>query len=300
MSQLILFGAGASFGVGSVVPNPPPLGNKLFTELVRHFPHTWGAMPAEYSDLFATNFEVGMEQIWSHESMWIAQLMQDMAIYFAQFGTRNPDNSLYSRLVRHINRRRLRTTVTLSTLNYECLLDQSIWNSGVGICYSGVPEPDQFRLLKLHGGCNFLPYQIGASRGVRFGSGVSFEAGIRYARSAEEIKTFCRGNNVLPPAMSIFMPGKPVQISPGAIGQIQREWQMQVAKANDIAVIGVFPNSLDRHIWDPLATSAGRLHYVGGQADFEGWRQKHRPNLPTVFVGETFEASFEQIVNSVL
>jgi hypothetical protein len=38
--NVILFGAGASFGSGQVNPCPPPLGNNLYKDLKRIYPLT--------------------------------------------------------------------------------------------------------------------------------------------------------------------------------------------------------------------------------------------------------------------
>lgn len=46
MSIIVLFGAGASYGAGSVLPSIPPLGSSLYQELSSMFPATWGSLPS--------------------------------------------------------------------------------------------------------------------------------------------------------------------------------------------------------------------------------------------------------------
>lgn len=296
MSRVILFGAGASYGNGDVVPERPPLGNRLFDELVRCFPQSWGAMPTEVADAFRANFEQGMALVWERHSQATASLMQHMALYFVQFRPKTVGTTLYCRLVRAILDNGSEKDVLLSTLNYECLLDMSIWGAGLGICYGGEAAAGQLSLLKLHGACNFLPEGIGASRGVTFSRGVSFGTSIRPTGDLNEVVAFCLGNNALPPAMCLFMPGKPVQVSSAQIEQMQHEWREAVSTAERVAIVGVFPNGQDTHLWDCLGDTNAELLYVGGEEPFRDWCATNRPTLPSRFLSDRFDTAFDDLV----
>ena len=62
MKTVILFGAGASAFSGSCNPKPPPLGNKLFEELVS-LGEPASILNANYGDIYRENFEQGMQVI---------------------------------------------------------------------------------------------------------------------------------------------------------------------------------------------------------------------------------------------
>lgn len=59
--NLILFGAGASYGSDSA--NTPPLGSDLFSELSRFNLPGWGALPGGLVKVFKADFEKGMVQV---------------------------------------------------------------------------------------------------------------------------------------------------------------------------------------------------------------------------------------------
>jgi hypothetical protein len=296
----ILFGAGASYGVGDIVPERPPLGNQLFAELARCFRGSWGALPSEVALLFAENFEKGMALLWERFSPSVPALMQHMAIYFVQLRPRSPGATLYCRLVRAIEAAGARERVLLSTLNYECLLEHSIWHASVPVNYGDFPNRDGITVWKLHGACNLLPEGIAATRGVSFSSGVGFGTAIRPAKDLNEVLEFCLGDNSLPPVMCLFMPGKPIQVSAGSISAVQAAWREKVLTADRVAVVGVFPNVEDTHVWDTLAKVPGELVYVGAAEPFEKWVAEYRSGRPARLLAERFDAAFDSLVNLVV
>lgn len=298
--NVILFGAGASFGAGEIAPERPPLGNALHSELARCFPTSWGALPADLDRLFQQSFEQGMERLWQDHSQVVADLMQHMAIYFVQFRPREFGRTLYCRLVGDLSSCGVLDRIALSTLNYECLLEYSIWNRGLVVNYGDVPMADAVTVWKLHGGCNLLPEGIGASRGISFTRGVSFGTALRPARDFNEVLEFCLGDNALPPAMCLFMPGKPIQVSEGSISAIQQAWRNAVTSAAHVVIVGVHPNTQDTHLWDTLAIASCTLSYVGDAIAFERWAAAHRPNQSNRFLGPTFEKSYDAVLSQLL
>lgn len=117
---IFLFGAGASYGAGEIIPERPPLGIQLFTELARIYPGSWGKLPPDIQMAFSANFEVGMTEIYKQLGMAIPQLMRELAIYFVQFRPVG-ENCLYRKLVRDLNLAGLSGRTVFSTLNYECI-----------------------------------------------------------------------------------------------------------------------------------------------------------------------------------
>jgi hypothetical protein len=61
MKNIILFGAGASYGSDN--SGIPPLGNNLFSELARFNPPGWGSLSIEYKNTFNDDFEQGMLKV---------------------------------------------------------------------------------------------------------------------------------------------------------------------------------------------------------------------------------------------
>jgi hypothetical protein len=68
MSNLILFGAGASFGSDdpSLVP---PLGQNLFDALCKFNPRGWGAVEMESARQFRTDFEKAMKELFQKKGL---------------------------------------------------------------------------------------------------------------------------------------------------------------------------------------------------------------------------------------
>jgi len=131
VSSVILFGAGASFGAGGIIPNNPPLGVELYPELAKSFPKSWGALPDDAKGQFASNFEKGMGIIWDKYSGAIMELMRHMALYFAQFRPRQPGSTAYATLAKEIRQRKLENQIIIATLNYECLLELEFSHAGL-------------------------------------------------------------------------------------------------------------------------------------------------------------------------
>ena len=84
-TNLVFFGAGASYGCRGVQPYQPPLGDKLFKKLKEDYPNSWGRLP-EYLHLhFEGNFELGMEMVVEFHLETVTELMRDMNHFFLQF-----------------------------------------------------------------------------------------------------------------------------------------------------------------------------------------------------------------------
>jgi hypothetical protein len=75
-----LFGAGASFGAGRILPERPPLGSHLYHELAISYPGSWGCLPTHITDTLSRDFEAGMRLVYDELGAAIPQLMREMAI----------------------------------------------------------------------------------------------------------------------------------------------------------------------------------------------------------------------------
>lgn len=59
-SIIFLFGAGASYGSGGIIPETPPLGFQLYEILEEIYPGSWGALPEKYKSGLRKDFENGI------------------------------------------------------------------------------------------------------------------------------------------------------------------------------------------------------------------------------------------------
>lgn len=296
--RIVLFGAGASFGAGHVLPKAPPLGKDLYAELVRCFPQSWGNLPTEVRELFKTDFEQGMQVLWDKYSQNIALLMRHMTLYLAQFRPDGSRKDLYSSFLGALGNR-LASSVLLSTLNYECVLELSASGVGMKVDYGeDNATSGAIRIWKLHGSCNFLSAGIQANRGVSFTRGLTFEGGLRFVNPNEAIQ-YCLSNTGLYPAMALYMKAKPIQIGQFVIHGLQRRWGEHVRQAERVLVVGVRPYPEDMHIWGPLAECPGELGYIGPEDQFIKWNETHRNSRLSRWLGPRWDASFSQSVSFV-
>jgi hypothetical protein len=118
--RVVFFGAGASFGSEATV-RVPPLGTKLFDELARFAPGTWGALPAPWPNRFRSDFEPAMSAF-INAGGFGAPLQWDMATYFYTQFTATPSSAYVTLL------KLLADTIDrylFVTLNYDVLLYQA-------------------------------------------------------------------------------------------------------------------------------------------------------------------------------
>ena len=134
--NVILFGAGASYGSDTDPRALPPLTPSLFDALAQSSPDVWGTLPAPYPDEFRCDFEKAMTKLGEDApgpfarrqrhtivpADFTAPLQRAMAEYFLQFSAR--PSSLYVRLACRIRQKKWRGA--LITLNYERLLEQAL------------------------------------------------------------------------------------------------------------------------------------------------------------------------------
>jgi len=299
MSILILFGAGASNGAGSVYPNVPPLGKYLYRELEIEFPRSWGSIPESIKSKFNVNFEDGMNVLWNSGSHAIPILMQHMAIFFSKYQLSKARNDSYSIFLDNILRSE--KEVRYSSLNYDCLFEIAASMAGKTINYFHETSASDSDLIiwKLHGSCNFLPEGgITATRGVSFSSGVSFSTGVR-AANLGEVPSYCLGDTSLYPIMAVYAQGKPVQIATDIIKNIQSFWAKAVSSSEIVVIIGINPHPPDGHIWGPLAETNAKILYVGNNETFSAWVSEYRSKGESIYLGDRFSTSIRAIMKNI-
>lgn len=293
---VFLFGAGASYGAGSILPQRPPLGFELYRELTRSYPGSWGAFPKGLAHQFELDFEKGMQLLHDQFGGAIPQLMREMAIYFVQFRPVNRA-SLYCQLVEALKGNSIVHRVILSTLNYECVLDFSMVHAGLRISYFDAGNEDATPLWKLHGSCNMFSEGIQAGQGISYGVGVVWEGGIRALPSADAVIQHCLVETGLAPVMSLYMEGKPLSVSPSALKSLQAQWATAVTSARLVCCVGIRPLPADDHIWSPIYKSPARLVFLGDNAAFDGWRRGRVG--PSHFVASRFSDGFSNLLEEL-
>lgn len=294
---MFLFGAGASFGAGGILPEAPPLGGQLFEVLANLYRGSWGCLPWEIAEAFSANFEVGMSQVFEKYGPVIPQLMREMAIFFAQFRPFQK-SSLYCRLVRDLAVAGLLDRVAFSTLNYECVLEFSLLEHGIGVDYFGEGSSKKVPVWKLHGSCNMFSHQVQASQGIMYGTGVIFEGGIEAFFDTNLVMEKCLVGTGLAPVMSLYMAGKPLAVSPSSIRELQELWRRELGRASAVVCVGVRPHPPDTHIWQPLAETPATVYFVGSEAEFRAWSSTARANR-SAFLGPRFGPAYQAILEAV-
>ncbi len=274
MSSLFLFGAGASFGSGPCSPSVPPLGGQLFPAL-----QTAGGAATRVSDelaqLFASDFEAGMDRFWEEHNTRTTELLRDMARYFVQFEPL--EGNLYIELIKILGGTRKKAL--MATTNYDLLIEHAIVKSGLLVKYGGLPAPGRYiPVLKIHGSCNFLPdIQPRQISGIGFdlantpGVG-ALSANVRIAQSAKEVIEFCDREDSIAPAVAMYHPTKRVIYCQAFVETQQQAFDAALKQVARVYVIGLRIHTVDEHIWKPLAASKAKLYYVGREPeDFESW-----------------------------
>lgn len=279
MSTLFIFGAGASYGSGPCHPSSPPLGSALFDEL-RAAGGIATKVSKELAEVFRHDFEAGMDRFWKEHNTATAELLRDMARYFAKFEPLQ--DNLYIKLVAALSGTRKKAI--FATTNYDLLIEHAISQSGLLIKYGGLPTPhNNIPVLKLHGSCNFLPdmggggiYGIGFDLSNSDGASI-LDAPVRVARSKAEILDFCAHDNALAPALAMYHPSKRVLFCRRFVQQQQAIFHSAIKQAARIYLVGLRVHPVDEHIWQPLSKSRCPLFYVGQEPQiFLSWALEHR------------------------
>lgn len=270
MTSILLLGAGASYGSGGATPHVPPLGNGLFTDLVKKGGIA-STLPPDIKDLFEENFEKGMAEYYNYSNGDIMRFQRELAHYLAGF--QPTDSSVYLDLINELGAQR----VIYSSLNYDLLFELSAARLGLFTCYSSEYQKGGIRLLKFHGSSNFWPdLSTGMLRGCTFsGSGIAdIQAPIKPLSQVETLEKCIKEDSVAP-AIAMFAVGKKVKISPDYVNNQYEMWKTQVLKSSKIFVVGVRVHEVDEHIWGLPGKVKAKIFYFGFESDrteFEKWK----------------------------
>jgi len=296
---VFLFGAGASFGAGGILPGKPPLGIELYKELERIYPSSWGSFDLNIKKEFYKNFESGMGIIYDRCSAVVPQLMQQMAVYFIQFRPFQKGSTLYCKLIQALDDMGILGKVVFSSINYDCVLEFSLLLQGHNISYFDAGDENTIPVWKLHGSSNMFCKNVKMTRGASYSRGVVIEGGLQAFLDVGTVVENCVGDSALSPAMCLYMKGKPLQISPSVITRLQKRWEELIFKPSKIFLIGVTPLTEDYHIWDPLKETDSPLYIIGRKDIYEQWANKYRKEN-FEFLSQRFNTGFNKIMEALL
>ena len=320
--NVILFGAGASNGVGG--SEPPPLGPDLYDLLANEFTDIWG-LP-EVDELFprldsgGRDFELGMAQLMEprqgpqdpgHD---LAPLLRTFGELFTRYmppDTGDPYTALLELMVENDALDR----TLFASLNYDCLFEEAAHRLGLSVTYSLIPstEPELdwdhrrhrspargkvVRIWKLHGSCNFFAGGTQTFAGNSFYGGIG---GMSPPLACDSLDVARRrytpthlGLEIDFPAIAVYAPSKPYSMSARRFFPYLKAWDIAVRLARRVIVIGVAAPSersirIDKHIWNPIIETAATVYLVSGRARFRGFTNLYR-HEGTESLGERFTA----------
>ena len=301
MSNLFIFGAGASAHSGDCLPALPAEGTALFAALAIH-----GAakkLESRFGRLFREQFETGMAAVRREADEWTTPLVIQMAKYLSAFAPGR--TNFYVQLFLALKERGI--PFRIATTNYDLLIERSLGMINCSSIYSVPPAilttpPPGITVLKIHGSCNFFP-DVGSNtfRGISFKNNkTNFAGPIRVASNPTDINNFLHGDSGLAPAMALYTENKEVLFCPEFVQNQQRAFADLVSCSRNIFIIGLRVNAKDTHIWSALALSKASLHYVSPEEDiFKEWAaQNGRPNAQCM--ARTFEEAIARIPNMVI
>lgn len=298
--NVILLGAGASFGSGDVEPARPPLTPELLDNLSHFAPDLWGRLPDSLAVVFRDDFERGMVELGDTRPDLLPPLQRAMAAFFFEFvpGRQN----LYARLASRLGA--AKAPVALVTLNYERLVQLALGAAHIRVNYGPTsPEDAAVEVCVPHGVCHLFSDGVSGVSGSVDIAGSGVETG-GIAVVIDDPGEFSRrvASDAFPPVMSYFNPEKSTTSGVNLILQHRRRFEELVEAAEQVAVIGVAVRPWDSHIWGPLARTHAKLTYCSGASaasEFVDWAEANRPGRKHHALATYFGEGFDDICSSV-
>jgi hypothetical protein len=263
MAELVLLGAGASFGSE---PNreikTPPLGMNLFSEL-QSLAGFSSRIPEYIAAVFKRDFEEGMMFFSQEMPSEVQEFHRELSRYLSMFTPTS--DSRFVRLLECLRKR----NVIISSLNYDLMLEEAAKLVGLTVKYDIFRQHGSVRLIKPHGSANFWPdLPVENFRNFRTGyaGGILVSAPVKPLDRADSIARSVADDSFAP-AMSMYAKGKHVSICPDFVSFQQTMFKQACRRASKITVVGVRVVPEDSHIWGPIAYSAADLFYFGNDND---------------------------------
>lgn len=293
-NNLIIFGAGASFG--SDKSGTPPLGKDLFDALCSFNLEGWGQISKEFSTIFHEDFEVGMRYLAEKHSHFLPPLQRAMAEFFFNFMPQS--TNFYIKLAEKV--RNKKWAGSLATLNYERLLESSLISTGIQPIVGKTAESQyEIELCLPHGCCHIFCESVrGTARGISFsGQNVTTNGPVKVITNQQEFSSRI-ANDAFPPVMSYFDPAKKTTSGVSFIENQRRRFSELVINASIIGIVGLKVRPHDKHIWDPISKSDSKIVYCSGITagnEFKNWAKKNRLNKKNIILPNYFSDGFDEL-----
>ena len=251
------------------------------------FPSTWGSLSDEQRALFVGKdsrpaFERGMSSLWADElsragsgppPITVQSLLTDLGLYFAAFQLPVSEPNCYSALIDLFVRLGLvGQRLGVATLNYECLIELALSTRGVPFDLNpNPPSKGRLSLWRPHGACNLLVDSVvkGNMRNVTMVASNYYIAGPGVKLVAvppAKVVSIYNGQPNIPPAMSLYAPGKHSPTAPDLIMALRSRWEQWARMADVVIVIGARYVPEDLHIWNGIHQGRGNVWYVGDKS----------------------------------
>ena len=294
LRDLIIFGAGASFG--SDIAVTPPLGYKLFDDLVIFNPEGWGKIDTNLAGIFRKDFEIGMKELSQSNLHALPPLQRAMALYFFRF---IPSKSnLYIRLAERIKKKNWQGAI--ATFNYERLLELSLLSEGFRpVAGRESTSSNEIEICFPHGCCHLFCTSVrGTAQGISFsGTNVSTNGPIEVISDSLAFRDRII-NDAFPPVMSYFIPSKITTSGASFIKNHRTRFSELVSQSSIIAVVGLCVRPHDVHIWEPLSETSAKIIYCSGKqggAEFKIWAEENRKDKENIIIPYYFFDGFEKL-----
>lgn len=291
--NVILTGAGASYGSGVVTPYPPPLGFQLYAELEQFAPQLMTQISSIIGTENKEDFEKKMHEIMESKKINAPVLNAAIASYFARFSPSVFGNH-YVELFQNLFQENIE--FVYSTLNYDCIAELAASQAGRSVNYNiDSMNTGKFNVLKLHGSSNFLLKGISGRLGsISFGVGSSMIDGGIEVVQPNQVQQLVQ-NRPAGPCMSYYMKDKPTAVGQRTIQAIQKKWIEFIKNSEKIVIIGTNVNLEDNHIWEPIMESNADIGFVGNQISFSVLESSNQ-NRKVELLGDRFENAVTNIV----
>ena len=307
--MVILFGAGASYGAGHVLPQAPPLGADLYDALAALYPKEWGS-ESHIGKMWATQLRNNFERTMHKEvlpkvcSLSLLEWHRRVAEFFARYRLDGGGHDMYSLLLSGLGIRSLLKRLTLGSLNYDCLLEEAILGLRLSMDYmldNRAPQ-GSMPLAKPHGSCNFITGDLFWKRAYLTNANASsiecaFTALPVQALEGRLLERFSTYEPAFFPVLGLYSPDKPSIVAPAKLGNLRNTLAERIKRATAVVLIGLSPNLRDPHLWEPVAQSqASNIVYMGGERENETLRQLQGR---AVHLAATFEAGAAPVLDTL-
>jgi hypothetical protein len=306
---VILFGAGASYGAGHVLPHPPPLGPNLYDALAAQYPKEWGS-ESHIGKMWAAQLRDDFERTMYEEvlprvsSLSLLEWHRRIAEFFAICRLDGGRRDMYSVLLSGLRTRGLLERVTLGSLNYDCLLEQAMLGFRLIVDYmlDDFASQESVPLAKIHGSANFITTDLFSKRAYITNANAS---SIECAFTALHVQNlerqlrerFSTYEPAFFPVLGLYSPDKPSIVAPAKLQNLRNILAERIKRAMAVVLIGVRPNPRDPHLWEPVAQSqASTIAYVGGEEEYQNLMKLQGR---VVHLAETFKAGATRVLSTL-